>query len=186
MKNIKNIVIIALVIIVGYLGYKITQKTQAGQEEVKITQEEPTPVLTIQPTPPLIKTLGEFLVTNDEVCTQGEKPIIYLFGSTGCPHCVWEKPVMKKVIDKFGNGIVYHENIDSQNDSEIFTKYQNINPQGLIPFLVFGCKYVRTGSGENLGLAKEEENLTALICKLTNSKPESVCSPLKDQISNIQ
>lgn len=151
----------------------------------------PSPVTTAEPTPSYEKTIGDFLITDKEICTENGKPIVYFFGSSSCPHCVWEKPVAQKAFNKFKGEIAYHENFDSQADSEVFEKYRNINP-GYVPFLVMGCKYARVGAGENLGNTPEEskkleeEALTALVCKLTEGKPDSVCSPLKEKISQIK
>jgi len=61
----------------------------------------------------------------------------------------------------------------------------------VFPFLILGCKYARVGSGETLGTNDadsqklEAQALTAILCKLTSGKPTSICSPLKDQISQI-
>jgi len=32
-------------------------------------------------------TIGDFLVSEDEICKEDGKPIVYFFGSKGCPHC---------------------------------------------------------------------------------------------------
>ncbi|MBU2578510.1 thioredoxin family protein [Patescibacteria group bacterium] len=125
--------------------------------------------------------LGDFSVTQNEVCKEGDKPIVYFFGSAGCPHCVWEKPVIEKVAENFKEHISFHKNIDSNNDSEIFTKYS----AGGVPTLVLGCKYYREGSGERDGEDKETKNLTALICKLTENQPKEVCAAVQDLIDKI-
>ncbi len=115
---------------------------------------------------------GNFNEAKDtEVCTENEKPIIYFFGSSGCPHCVWEKPILKSVIDQFGDTISYHENIDSETDSDVFSKYST----GGVPTLVIGCKYYRVGSGEADGEEKEKENLKKVICLVTGNQPASIC-----------
>lgn len=130
-------------------------------------------------------TIGNFTITSNPPCLEKGKPTIYYFGSSSCPHCQWEHPIIKKATDKFSGLISFHDNMDTQNDLEIFTKYNDFH-SGYIPFLVFGCKYVRLGSGESVGEAQEEENLTALICKLAGSKPDSVCTPLKEKIAEIK
>ncbi|MBI4653311.1 thioredoxin family protein [Candidatus Kuenenbacteria bacterium] len=121
-------------------------------------------------------TIGDFKVTKNEVCQENGKPIIYFFGSTGCPHCVWEKPVVEKVLNNFKDLVSFHKNIDSQKDMDVFLKYS----EGGIPALVLGCKYYRVGSGEQSGEENETKNLTALICKLTNNQPSAICEPVKD------
>ena len=115
---------------------------------------------------------GGFSEAKDtEICTENEKPIVYFFGSTTCPHCVWEKPILQSVINQFGDAVSYHENIDTDKDLEIFSKYSN----GSIPTLVIGCKYYRVGSGEAAGEASEKESLKKVICRVTGNQPASVC-----------
>jgi thiol-disulfide isomerase/thioredoxin len=128
------------------------------------------------------KTVGNFSVNTDEVCQENGKPIVYFFGSTSCPHCAWEKPIVQAVMAKFSNQIVYKERIDSEEDSSVFEKYST----GGIPTLVFGCKYYRVGSGEGAGEAQETKDLTAIACKLTGSKPSAVCDPLKSVVDGIE
>jgi thiol-disulfide isomerase/thioredoxin len=125
--------------------------------------------------------LGDFAATKNETCKEGEKPIVYFFGSARCPHCVWEKPVIEKVVENFKEYISFHKNIDSSDDQEIFSKYS----QGGVPTLVLGCKYYREGSGERDGEENETKNLTALICKLTGSQPKEVCKTVQNLIDKI-
>lgn len=108
---------------------------------------------------------------NAEICNENGKPIIYFFGSTSCPHCVWEHPIFEEVAQKFSDYISFHNNMDSQNDMDVFSKYS----QGGVPTLVLGCKYYRVGSGEGVGEEKEKENLTKLFCDLTQNKPAEIC-----------
>jgi len=183
----RYVIVLLLVILAGAGGFFWTKRRLVSQASVKseTAATSPAPTTQVQPTPNFPQTLGDFFVTDEEVCQKAGKPLIYFFGSTSCPHCIWQKPVMKKVVEKFGNEVEYHENIDSQTDSEVFAKYANINP-GYVPFLVLGCKYARVGSGETTGEEKEIEALTAIICKLTDGKPTSVCNALKDEISGIE
>ena len=126
--------------------------------------------------------VGNFLTSDSEVCMENGKPIIYFFGSTGCPHCQWEHPILEKVLKNFEGLVSFHNNMDSQNDSAVFSKYSD----GGIPTLVFGCKYYRVGSGEGEGEESETKALTAVFCKLTGSKPDGICSPVQDLISQIK
>jgi thiol-disulfide isomerase/thioredoxin len=129
------------------------------------------------------ETIGNFLIdSNSEVCTELNRPIVYLFGSQSCPHCLWEDPIIKNVTSNFKGLISFHENIDNSNDREIFSKYST---QGYIPLVVIGCKYYRVGSGESFGVEQEAKILTALICSLTNNEPSSVCSGVEDLIKQI-
>jgi len=44
---------------------------------------------------PPVQTIGSFIVTGDDLCTNADgKPIIYFFGSSSCPHCHWVQPVI--------------------------------------------------------------------------------------------
>ncbi|MCK9446012.1 thioredoxin family protein [bacterium] len=115
---------------------------------------------------------GGFSEAKDtEVCKENDKPIVYFFGSTTCPHCTWEKPILQSVVSQFGDAISYHENIDTDKDQDIFSKYST----GSIPTLVIGCKYYRVGSGEPAGEASEKESLKKVICRATGNLPASVC-----------
>jgi thiol-disulfide isomerase/thioredoxin len=126
-------------------------------------------------------TLGNFSVSEDEICKEGEKPIVYFFGSERCPHCRWEHPIMEEVAGKFAGLIAFHNNMDTDVDMDIFQKYST----GGIPTLVLGCKYYRVGSGENIGEEQETKVLTALICDLTGNKPTEVCNQVQDLINQI-
>jgi len=108
---------------------------------------------------------------NTDVCTENEKPIIYFFGSASCTHCKWEEPILKSVVEEFGDTISYHENIDSQTDIDVFNKYST----GSVPTLVIGCKYYRIGSGEASGEDAEKISLRKIICSVTGNQPASVC-----------
>jgi len=108
-------------------------------------------------------------------------PVIYFFGSKDCPHCTWEHPIVEKVAKDFEEYISFHNNMDSDADRDVFSKYST----GGIPTLVFGCKYYRVGSGEGLSEEGESKALTALICKLTENQPLSVCNLVQDLINQI-
>ncbi|MBZ9577889.1 thioredoxin family protein [Patescibacteria group bacterium] len=129
------------------------------------------------------QTIGNFSVSNDEVCKENGKPIVYFFGSEECSYCKWEHPVMEEVAAKFEGEIAFHNNMDSEADMDVFSKYST---GGGIPTLVLGCKYYRVGAGTQSGEEKETEYLTALICKLTENKPADVCSSVQDLINEIK
>ena len=126
-------------------------------------------------------TIGGFSKTDDAVCKENDKPIVYFFGLNRCPHCGWEHPVVEEVTDAFKDNISFHNNMDSSADHDIFTKYST----GGVPTIVIGCKYFRVGSGENIGKEEEKDVLSALICKLTDNKPVATCSKVQDLISKI-
>lgn len=127
-------------------------------------------------------TIGNFLVSEDEPCEKEGKPIVYFFTSSTCPHCQWEHPIVEGIVAKFRENIVFHDNVDSEVDMDIFKKYST----GGVPTLVLGCKYYRVGSGEALGKEEESRVLTALICMLTKEQPSGVCDTVKDLIEQIK
>lgn len=185
--NFTTPILIALLAIAAFLAGAFFTKIQYLEKGKPGTaQVTPTPQAAVQPSPAVLgTTVGNFSVTKEEVCLEDGKPIIYFFGRSTCPHCSWEHPIMERVATKFGNKIAFHNNMDNQVDMEIFSKYSEIN-QGGIPFLVFGCKYARVGSGENWGETEEEKALTALICKLTDGEPEKTCEGVSDLIEQIE
>ena len=144
-------------------------------EPLDITEELPTPI-----TPE--ETIGNFLVSDDDVCEEDGKPAIYFFGSEGCPHCSWEHPIINSVAENFEGLISYHENMNSDEDMDVFSRYST----GGIPAIVIGCKYYRVGSGERIGEEQEANVLTALICSLTNNEPSDVCDNVNDLIDQIE
>jgi len=129
----------------------------------------------------IVKTIGDFIISDDEICKENGKPIVYFFGSSRCPHCRWEHPIIENVTSKFKDYISFHNNLDSNADMEIFYKYST----GGIPTIVLGCKYYRVGSGERIGEEQESKVLTALICKLTGNNPIDVCTLVQDLIKEI-
>jgi len=134
----------------------------------------------------LVKTIGNFSVTKDEACREDGKPVVYMFGGNFCGHCQWEHPIFEKTAAKFKGLVVVHDNMDDrESDRDIWEKYSEIN-RGGVPFLVLGCRYARVGSGQNAGEEGEEDNLTALICKLTDNQPASVCAEVKDLVGQIE
>ncbi|MFH1661920.1 MAG: thioredoxin family protein [Candidatus Falkowbacteria bacterium] len=126
-------------------------------------------------------TIGDFSVSNDEICEENGKPIVYFFGSESCEFCQWEHPIVEEVAKKFAREISFHNNMDSADDMEIFERYS----AGGIPTLVLGCKYNRTGAGQSNGEEGEAKILTALICKLTDNNPANICNEVEDLVNQI-
>jgi thiol-disulfide isomerase/thioredoxin len=194
--NWTTLVLVVLLVAAAFFVGKYMERGNKNSGGVQNNEQTQGVVPTGTPTiEPLSTTIGRFSLTQDEVCQEDGKPSIYYFGYSGCPHCTWNHPIIQDVGKKFPNQIVFHDNMDnldklSDEDSEIYNKYQNIHG-GAVPFLVFGCKYVRVGSGENPqekdgGKAAEEKNLTALICKLTNNQPQQICAPVKDLVEQVK
>jgi len=115
---------------------------------------------------------GAFYLKEDaEIITEDGKPIVYLFTSSTCPHCEWEKPVLQAVIDSFEGNVILKVREDTTEDQDVYNKFG----QGGVPLVVLGGKYYREGAGENFGEEKEKEYLTKYICELTNNLPETIC-----------
>jgi len=117
------------------------------------------------------ETIGRFLVTEDELCTENDKPIVYFFGLTTCSYSMWEYPVINNVTALFGDSISYHDNLDTQTDINVFSQYTEVN-RGGVPFIVIGCKYVRVGSGETLIFFNDT------ISELNKTDPADLIIPL--------
>lgn len=130
--------------------------------------------------------IGDFIVSGDTLCTEDGKPIIYFFGEDNCGFCKWEHPIIENVTAKFTGYISFHDNMNElDRDREIFNKY---SPDNSIPTIVVGCTYYRVGAGTRVGEEQEEKILTALICTLTDNKPEDVCTDpeIKALINQIE
>jgi thiol-disulfide isomerase/thioredoxin len=129
--------------------------------------------------------LGNLMILEGEACQEDGKPLVYYFGYSGCPHCKWEHPVFEKVVKDFSGLIALHDNMDKlENDREAQQKYSGISGN-MVPFMLFGCKYAQLGSGESWGEVEETKNLQAVLCKLTEGKPEGVCGKVTDYIGKI-
>lgn len=187
-KNLNFTTLILVVLLVGVaffagMMWMKNQNLEQGNSDNQPAEGTPT----VQPTQAALEsTIGGFAITKDEICYENEKPLIYYFGYSGCPHCTWNHPILESVAKKFPTQIVLHDNMDKlEQDQDVQEKYISIS-QGAVPFFVFGCKYVRLGSGENYGEVDEEKFLTALICKLTDGQPEKICASVKDLIDQIK
>ncbi|MDP7506381.1 MAG: peptidylprolyl isomerase [Candidatus Woesearchaeota archaeon] len=123
-----------------------------------------------------------FVDTGDEVYKIDGKPVIRLYTTTWCPHCVWVKDTFDKVAREYiaqGKIVAYHWDVDSGDNTltpeietnippeeiEIFKKY---NSKGSIPTFVFGNKYKRIGNGYEAedDLGAEEAEFRAIIEEL--------------------
>lgn len=115
---------------------------------------------------------GNFLFKESaEIIKEDGKPVVFLFTSSSCPHCAWEKPIIDEVIDQFGDNIIFKLREDTAEDQEVYSQFG----KGGVPLIVLGGKYYREGSGANLGEETEKEYLTKYICELTEGMPENIC-----------
>ena len=116
-----------------------------------------------------VETIGGFM--NIQSAVISNDPDVYFFGTTWCPHCAWEKPIFNRVAAKFQDYADIHLiEIDLEEHTyeeiKLFNHYSN---EGYIPLLIFDGKYYRIGAGESIGESIEEDILTALFCKVTDS-----------------
>lgn len=121
----------------------------------------------------LIKTFEE---TGDGMCyDENGKPLVILFSTTYCPHCVWVKDTFESVVADY-DVAAYHWELDKGDNTltaemestlpkqhiDILKEY---NPNGYVPAFVIGCKYVRIGNGYEAedSLVMEENELRTAI-----------------------
>ena len=148
---------------------------------LNLDQKEPVSVPSSEEEKEEKTTIGSFVVHENEVCKEGDKPIVYFFGSEGCPHCRWEHPIIDEVAQDFKDYISYRSYMDSQEERDVFEQYST----GGIPTIVIGCKYSRVGSGEHIGEEQERKVLAALICDLLKEPRPSICEEVKELINQI-
>lgn len=88
------------------------------------------------------------------------KPVVRLFSTTWCPHCIWIKSAYEDTVKEYvarGRIIAYHWGLDidddtfrdekipvPQSEKDVFRKF---NPGGGVPTFVFGGRYYRIGNG---------------------------------------
>jgi thiol-disulfide isomerase/thioredoxin len=98
--------------------------------------------------------------SNKQALMQDGKPVVYLFSTTWCPHCIWIKDTFDKVAQEYvaeGKIVAYHWEVDtgdntltpeveSQVPAGDMSLWQSYNPDGTIPTFVVGGKYYRVGT----------------------------------------
>ncbi|TSC95576.1 MAG: hypothetical protein Athens101410_450 [Parcubacteria group bacterium Athens1014_10] len=179
---------LAIFSLIGFLSLsfafkKANNQSTIGKENQETNQDNSQQE--VSQGPKIISSIGTFGEVESEICKDGDKPIIRLFSSTTCPHCVWIKKTFDKVAKEYvGTGKIkaYHWELDQQDntlteeketqipDSEIKI-LTDFNPEGYVPVFIFGCKYFRIGTGyerEN-DLAKEEAEFKEIIDELLKS-----------------
>lgn len=130
------------------------------EEEIEEPEEEP-PSPPPQPQGPTVAgSLTSFQEAEGEICKDAGKPIVRLFTTTWCPHCVWIQETFDSVVKEYvraGKIVAHHWELDTGDDSLTAEKetgapaseeaiYRKFNPRGSIPTFVFGCKYFRIGN----------------------------------------
>lgn len=170
--------IVMAIIMVSGKGDKSDQAAkgtdQIAQQQTKSTGTGPE---AIAPTAPGVSTFSE--KKGAVICKEDGKPVVYLFSTTWCPHCIWVKETFDKVVSdavKAGKIKAYHWEVDTGDntltkavETQVPTSatavYEEFNPQGSIPTFVLGCKYFRVGNGYESqdDLVKEAAELNAAI-----------------------
>lgn len=132
--------------------------------------------------PKVIGSIGTFSKTDGEICKQDGKPIIRLFSTSTCPHCVWIKDTFDKVAKEYvnkGKIKAYHWVMDQGDDILTTVKESQVpdsemqvlaqfDVDGYVPAFVFGCQYFRIGTGYESAndLKKEEAEFRKIIDEL--------------------
>lgn len=122
-----------------------------------------------------------------DICTEGGKPVIRMFSTSTCPHCAWSAQAFDPVVQSYVNqGLIFahHWEIDTGDDlltSEVedevpaseMTVYNTYSPQSYVPAFVFGCRYIRIGTGHESSndVEAEEDEFIDLIEELLDSVP---------------
>lgn len=181
---------LAIVLIVTLAIFLVKSSTNrninsvAGSEVSDNTTISSTGPETDSITNPAINTFE--LKKDAEICREDDKPVVYLFTASWCPHCQWIKDTYDKVVKEYvaaGKIKAYHFDaetgddlltpaVETQMPASATTAYESFNPEGSIPTFVFGCKYFRVGNGyENeADLANEETEFRAVIEDLISTK----------------
>lgn len=127
-------------------------------------------------------TIGGFIKTGEDPCLKDGKPIVYYFGNSDCPFCLWQYPVLIAAIESLADYVVFKDFNNIEGDMEVFQRYS----EGGVPLIVIGCSYARTGAGGREGEEETDKSIiSALICKLTGGQPQEVCSGLEEIMSQI-
>ena len=135
-------------------------------------------------------TIETFNDNGGAICTEDSKPVIRMFSTSTCPHCLWVDDTFNTVVQTYvTQGLIFahHWELDTTTqtwddlltsevegtipDSEIaiFDTYSG----GYVPTFVFGCRYTRVGNGyesEN-DLKAEAAEFRAVIEELLDSVP---------------
>jgi len=124
--------------------------------------------------------------TEEDICKENGKTVVYLFSTTWCPHCSWVKEAFDSLVKEYidnGKIMAYHWELDTNDNTltkeeetvipeehiKILEKY---NPDGYVPTFIFGCKYIRIGTGhekDDGGLPLEKAEFKKIIEELINS-----------------
>jgi thiol-disulfide isomerase/thioredoxin len=128
------------------------------------------------------KTIGNFKKIEDDPCYSDDgKLLVYYFGSSDCPYCEWQKPVIEAALLPFENQVSFKNNTDNENDLDIFSKYSD----GSIPLIVIGCNYYRVGAGINSSEQEDIDVISSLVCSMIDGNSNETCEDLEELINKI-
>jgi len=107
-------------------------------------------------------------IEGNSICKLEGKPIIRMYSTSICPHCIWVKPAFDAVVKKYVDEnkiIAYHWEwiidsegtligVDDKLTSIVETSiptgeeavFNEFSPNTNVPAFVFGCKYYRIGN----------------------------------------
>ena len=129
-------------------------------------------------------------IEGNSICKLDGKPIIRMYSTSICPHCIWVGPTFNSVVQKYvdENKIVaYHWEWIINNEGNVTgTKdkltsamqqtlpageeavFKEFSPSTGVPAFIFGCKYYRIGNQFELkkDLNAEKAEFTRIIEEL--------------------
>ena len=136
-------------------------------------------------------TIETFNDNGGAICTEDSKPVIRMFSTSTCPHCLWVGDTFDDVVQKYvdeGSIVAHHWeiwNLSASTGDDLLTDQvegsipaseiaiYNTYSGGYVPTFVFGCRYYRVGNGyetEN-DLKAEAAEFMAVIEELLDSVP---------------
>ena len=154
-----GVIILAIVLVASAKGNGGTVANNNQNQQQQAQQQAAAGPDAISPTAKGVETFFE--KKNAQICKEDGKPVVYLFSTTWCPHCVWVKDTFDKTVAEYvkaGKIKAYHWELDTNDNTLTSEKetsvpaaaqavYQEFNPAGSIPTFVIGCKYFRVGNG---------------------------------------
>ena len=129
-------------------------------------------------------------IQDGSICKEEGKPVIRMYSTSTCPHCIWVKPAFDSIAKEYvdANKIIAHHwewiineegsltgitdtltNTTTQsissNEEAVFNQF---SPNSSVPVFVFGCKYYRIGTQFELqkDLNAEETEFRQIIEEL--------------------
>ncbi|VVB75360.1 Uncharacterised protein [uncultured archaeon] len=109
---------------------------------------------------------NSFQSVDNSICKIDGKPVVRMYGTNICPHCIWVGPTYDAVVKKYADEnkiVAYHwnwivtdanvpaddlltPNFEGTMPASEKAVFDNFSPNGYVPAFVFGCKYYRIGN----------------------------------------